>query len=352
MKIEKFNKLKSKLETFAFEENFKPLATTLYYFSFLGNVFLILFSFFFIKDVTNTIPLLFEGQNIFFSIFVLLFMVGYELFKRFSFEQLTTSILKTRKFTVNIFLGTAICLALVTGSFYLSLNGAHRLIDNSDKIELVTDNTINKKTDSISLYYNKQISVNQSQISKLYENDTDGLLGKYEKSSLEKFQKTIKELDSIKRAEIKLIESKYQNKNTNKLDELQQNDTAFAFMVFFLEFIILIGVAFDAYYTWTSFENMSRLLKSTKFQEVQEYTKILRVIYENGKNRKDDIVMDYTKLKAICDIHGIPVNENYINKFLETCNNFGILSKTRDEKYSFLVDYNDAKNLLEEQFYL
>jgi len=352
MKIDKFNKLKSKLETFAFEENFSPLAKTLYYFSFLGNIFLVLFSFFFIKDVTNTIPSLFTGQSIFFSIFVLVFMTLYELFKRFSFEQLTTAILKTRKFTVNLFLGIIICLSLVVGSFYLSLNGAHRLIDNTEQVVTISDNAISDKTDSINNYYNKQISINQSQITKLYSNDTDGILRTREKTSLETFQKNIKELDSIKRAEIKLIETKYQTKDVGKLDKLKQNDIAFAFMVFFLEFIILIGVAFNSYYTWTSFENMGRLLKTTKFQEVQEYTKILRIIYENGKNIKDDQVMDYTKIKALCDIHGIAINESYINKFLETCNNFGILNKARDDKYSFLVNYDEAKNLLEEQFYL
>ncbi len=131
MKLDKYFRLKNDLETFNFEKNFNPLSKTLYYFSFLGNIFLILFSYFFIKDVTNSIPVLFTGQGIFFSIFIILFMTGYELFKRFAFEQLTFSIVKLRKFTVNIALGVLVTLALVTGSFYLSLKGAHRLIDTA-----------------------------------------------------------------------------------------------------------------------------------------------------------------------------------------------------------------------------
>ena len=85
MKLDKFFKLKNELETFNFENNFNSLSKTLYYFSFLGNIFLILFSYFFIKDVTNSIPVLFTGQGVFFSIFIILFMTGYELFKRFAF---------------------------------------------------------------------------------------------------------------------------------------------------------------------------------------------------------------------------------------------------------------------------
>ena len=86
MKLDKFFKLKNELETFSFENNFSSLSKTLYYFSFLGNIFLVLFSYFFIKDVTNSIPVLFTGQGVFFSIFIILFMTGYELFKRFTFE--------------------------------------------------------------------------------------------------------------------------------------------------------------------------------------------------------------------------------------------------------------------------
>ena len=115
MKLDKFFKLKNNLETFNFENNFNSLSKTLYYFSFLGNIFLVLFSYFFIKNVTNSIPTLFTGQGVFFSIFIILFMVGYELFKRFAFEQLTSTILRLRKFTLNILLGTLVSLVLVAG---------------------------------------------------------------------------------------------------------------------------------------------------------------------------------------------------------------------------------------------
>ena len=71
-------------------------------------------------------------------------MTGYELFKRFSFEQLTGTILRLRKITVNIVLGILVSLVLVTGSFYLSLNGAHRLIDTKDAVLTTVDSSITK----------------------------------------------------------------------------------------------------------------------------------------------------------------------------------------------------------------
>ena len=41
MKIDKFNALKDKFEISNFEKNYFSLDKTLYYFSFLGNIFLI-----------------------------------------------------------------------------------------------------------------------------------------------------------------------------------------------------------------------------------------------------------------------------------------------------------------------
>ena len=156
MKLDKYNKLRAKFELFSFENNFFTLDKVLYYFSFLGNIFLVLFSYFFIKDITNTIPPLFPGQDIFFSIFIILFMSGYELFKRFSFEQLIVSFIQAGKATVSNALGTILCLGLIAGSFYLSLNGAHRLVDTSETLVAKTDSTITLQQDSIAKYYDKE----------------------------------------------------------------------------------------------------------------------------------------------------------------------------------------------------
>ena len=247
MKLDKFFQLKNELETFNFEKNFNPLSRTLYYFSFLGNIFLILFSYFFIKDVTNTIPTLFPGQGIFFSMFIILFMTGYELFKRFAFEQLTSTILRVRKFTFNIAIGLLVTLSLVTGSFYLGLNGAHRLIDNSETIETTADQTVSAKTDSIAKYYDKEIDFYRNQVSRTRADR------KYRDSIVAVLQTT-------KDTKIKDIESKTKGKSSIKIEELKQNNLAFAIMVFFLELIILIGVAFNAYYIWTSYDEMKNLL--------------------------------------------------------------------------------------------
>ena len=49
MKLDKFQELKVKLEILKLEKNFFALDRVLYYFSFLGNIFLVYFGYFFIS---------------------------------------------------------------------------------------------------------------------------------------------------------------------------------------------------------------------------------------------------------------------------------------------------------------
>ena len=224
MKLDKYFKLKNDLETFSFERNFNSLSNTLYYFSFLGNIFLVLFSYFFIKNVTNSIPHLFPGQDLFFSIFIILFMTGYELFKRFAFEQLTSTILRLKTITFNIVIGVLVCGILVAGSFYLSLNGAHRLIDTSETIATKADSTLSLKTDSIAKYYDEEIQFYRNQPStrkadRLYRDSIVNVL------QIQKDQK------------LNELESKINKKTEVQSNTVSENSLAFAVMVFFLELI-------------------------------------------------------------------------------------------------------------------
>ena len=335
MKLDKFYKLKNELETFSFENNFSSLSKTLYYFSFLGNIFLILFSYFFIKDVTDSIPNLFTGQGLFFSIFIVLFMTGYELFKRFAFEQLTSTVLRVRKASVNVIVGTFTCIILVAGSFYLSLNGAHRLIDNSETIEITTDQTISTKVDSVAKYYDKEIEFYRNQRASTRADR------KYRDSIVAVLQTT-------KDTKIKEIESKTEGKSAAKVEELKQNDFAFAAMVFFLELIILIGVAFAAYYRWTSYDEMKNLLSTPKFKQMETNVRLLKLFYQNGRKKEQDPILAVTKLTALAKANKIGITLGEIKTFITLCQELEIVTGTRRKKV-YNVSYEKAKQLIETQ---
>ncbi len=335
MKLDKFFQLKNDLETFSFEKNFNSLSKTLYYFSFLGNIFLILFSYFFIKNVTDSIPHLFPGQDLFFSIFIILFMTGYELFKRFSFEQLALSILRNRLVNFNNVIGFLVCGVLVAGSFYLSLNGAHRLIDTSETISVKADSTLSNKTDSIAKYYDKEIQFYRNQpgtrkADRLYRDSIVNVL------SVQKEQK------------INELESKVTKKTEVQSSTLKENNTAFALMVVFLELIILIGVAFNAYYIWTSYDEMKQIMSTPKYKQLEINLRLLKLYYQNGRKKEQDPVLARTKLIALVASSKIPCNQTDINNFIALCSELEITTGSRRKKV-YNMNYEKAKGLLENQ---
>jgi hypothetical protein len=318
MKLSKYFKLKNQLEIQPFQSSFNTLKEVLYYFSFLGNIFLILFGFFFIKNVTDSIPPLFANQAVFFGIFVALFLTGYELFKRYALEQLVIAVLKAKKPTVNTFLGALVCVGLIAGSFYLSLNGAHRLIDNTESIASTTETKQSSTLDSIAQPYNKKIVVYQSQLDKvLTKSDTNGTYNRAQRKLISKYELQIKQLENERDQKIKLVDSSLQiklgAKQDTQLSKNKENDIAFVFMTFFLEFIIL-----------RRGEKMKYLLHDKPQIEVRY--KLLDFVYNNRK--KGSTIPHKNQILSLIKINNISINEEQVDEFYEFCIATGIVEET------------------------
>lgn len=343
MKLSKYFQLKTILEIQPFQSSFFTLKTVLYYFSFLGNIFLILFGFFFIKNVTDSIPSLFLYQSLFFNIFITLFLTGYELFKRYALEQFIISILKVRKITGGLFLGLIVVVGLTMGSFYLSLNGAHRLIDNSSTIESKVDETVMSKTDSISNLYYKRINTiekrrdsKQQALEKILAGSNDeGNYNYQQRRNIKTFENDIskmnEEISSIeveRDGKIKQVDSvlttKLSAKAKKQLKTNAENDVAFVFMTFFLEFIILIGVGFHGYYMIGSYMEMKRLLMNKPQLEVRY--KLLELFYNNKK--KGDQIIEKNLVLLTIKINNLNITEDQVDEFYEFCAASGI---TKDD---------------------
>jgi hypothetical protein len=260
-------------------------------------------------------------------------MTGYELFKRFSFQQLTGTILRLRKITINIVLGILVSLVLVTGSFYLSLNGAHRLIDTSGTVQTAVDSSINKQTDSLAKYYDKEISFYRAQPSRTRADRQyrDSIVGVLQKTKDEKLQSA---------------ESKISNKSEAQLSKVQENGTAFAIMVFFLELIILIGVAFDAYYVWTSYDEMKKLLLTSKYKQLEINSNLLKLYYQNGRKKEQDPTISRSKMLSLVKAAKLSVTQSDINGFLALCSELEIVTGSRRKKV-YNIDYEKAKEIIE-----
>ena len=336
MKIDKFNKLKLKLEVFKLEQNYMTLDKVLYYFSFLGNIFLIYFGYFFVKSITSTIPPLFPFQDMFFTIFVALFLTGYELTKRFTLEQFFTTILQVKRITGGIFIAGMICSFLIAGSFYLSIKGAHRLVDNSETIVAKTDSTITLQRDSIAKYHDNKITYYRSQ-------PGSKRIDRVRKDS------AINAEEQAKAAEIQKLEDKAQAKASTAVDKNMENSTAFLFITIFLEMIVLIGVGFDAFYTLGSYEETKKLLQTPKFKQLELNLKLLKLYYQNGKKVVGDQTLSFNKFQSLVQTQKIDASQKDLKTFIVLCQELDIIKEFRGRKKQFMIPYQEAKDLLENQ---
>ena len=340
MKLDKFQKLKVRLEILKLEKNFFALDRVLYYFSFLGNIFLVYFGYFFIKNIVDTLPQMFPYQTEFLSVFIALFLAGYELTKRFAIEQLSIYFIQIRKFfTWNGIVGSLCVAFLIAGSFYLSLNGAHRLVDSSATIETAIDNNIQIKADSITKYYDKEIAYYRSQPSRTKADR------KYRDS-------IVTALQINKDVKVKEAENKTLGRSETVLAKNKENDTAFVFMTFFLEFIIALGVAFNSVYTLGSYDETKKLLSTPKYKQAELNLTLLKLYYQNGKKLPGDPVLSFNKMISLVKNQKVNCTQTEVRNFVVYCTELDIIKEVRARKKEYQVDYATAKSLIENELVL
>ena len=368
MNLQRFEKLRQRFEGTSFENNFTTINKILYYFSYLGNIFLILFSYFFLKTVTNAIPQLFPGQDVFFSIFIILFMTGYELFKRFAIEQLFQNLfLKKRGLTM--LAGGLVCASLTVGSFYLSIKGSHRLIDDTKALAIQSDSLANGELDQLRTKYEadyklvqNQIESNTSLINKTVDAGTqqNRILTRSEQNNITKWGLQV---DKLKLEKDK-IDSTYQANKTaieqrdyvSDVDEAtgQENDLAFYLLTIFLEILIIIGVGFNGYYSVMCFEQMKTIMSSSKYGRLRTNLALLRVFYYDGKKTAGDPCPSDSKFITLARLQGFNLNTKQIQDFIVLLNQLEIVEMRSETNYGlaipnarvYTMSYNDAVELL------
>jgi hypothetical protein len=244
--------------------------------------------------------------------------------------------MQIRKMTGGIFIAGMICSFLIAGSFYLSIKGAHRLVDNSETIAITVDSTTTLKQDSIAKYYDKEITY--------YRNQPGS-----KKSDRVYRDSIVNALQQTKDAKIQQLETKTQTKANTAMDKNMENSTAFLFITIFLELIVLIGVGFDAFYTLGSYEETKKLLQTPKFKQLELNLRLLKLYYQNGKKAVGDQTLPFSKFQSLVQTQKIDCSQKDLKSFVILCQELDIIKEFRGRKKEFMLTYQQAKDLLENQ---
>lgn len=385
LKVEEYNKLQKEIKEKDFHSNYSSFSKISYYLSFIGNLFSILFAYFFVYGIINS-TILEPTTSTTVLVFLItgLILVGTEIIKRFVFDKFSQSYIKF-KFSVNetVVLGF-VSLAFVVFSFYLSLNGAKEYANKDKEIKNNVEQNVDTYEDSIKNIYQVKIdkldSINNSILSQNNKIDEDitninnSILSidgndwssNQKRNSLKELSKarttdkernnqrlkdndiSVKEMKKEQESDIK----KYLDKQEVKAEEMildnADNPTRFIIFSTVIEFLILFGIYFMNYYKIRSVRDYEgKASKDPKFKQYNGWNEILDVIYSNAK--MGDYIPFKAELLKILKTNSNSMSPKEAENALTVMTRIGILSK-RGSKKEISMTQGEARERIREYF--
>lgn len=350
MNLEIFEKLRGKFENKNFEKDYYYIERTLFVSSLFGNLLSIIFAFFFVNSIVKNAAVHFPGQQYILPLFIVVFLTMFELLKRFTFANITYTYFTAKRLTTKFLIGAMFATVLISGSFYLALNGAQRYVSKADQITLNTDSIIVQNTNDLNLQYNAEISKAEDKINYVYSAANSRKrksLTTEEIVVVKSWENDIKELKKERDSKIENVKQEVLSKTDKKLETNNESQIAFILLFAFVELLILIGVGFHAYYTFSSFtETKEKLDANPNYKKLGEYSELLQVLFNNGKLTVNDELPGANRFRELVGAKiKIKPSQRAVKEFLALTNHLNITyshNSTRRAK----VAYTEAKDIL------
>lgn len=370
MKLEEIKKLKEELKEKNFSNSYGGASKFFNYFSYIANLFSIVFAYFFIYEIASSaiIDMTDSIHNVivFTSILILTCL---ELIKRFVFDKFSISFIRNKysfQDAESKILGL-ISILLVVTSFYLSNNGAHKLADSSDKIKDGSEqeitaykDTLTKKYDSKIIYLedlNKTLITDkqkyESSLNEIYADATlskaeiakgekryKGFISKKEAEIVSNEQK-IKTINDEKKAEIVTFEAKKNDKANKKIES--NSSTPFMFLIFstIIEFLILFGIWFINFYKVKSVDDFDKQAsKDPKYKSYIQWTEFVNMLYKQD-TRIGDVLPFRVEMMKIFKSNNMDISVKEYDDLVKMFVHISIL-KPKGNKKAIAVNKEDA----------
>ena len=350
----------------SYSEKFKVIRISSIIFSFFGNITSIFFAFFFFLSLFSTI--LFNINSLYIGIGVVLFLGIFEYIKRYVFDLFSIELLKNEKFNKNKIIFLITTLVMVSFSFFFSLNGAQRLVNNESIIKEQINYNIKSKTDSINnFYFDNYIKPYQDEnmnlISQQAEltNQQSQLVNKgWNTTKVSKQLQTINEqiftnkskiskYENERNSKISKLETSEQNKLTSEQNKNNTNIFYFLLLSTIIELIIIAGVFYNRYYTFRTIkEYEDETVNTLAYKNWKMYSQILDIIF--SKDIKiNEYVSSLNSIMETIDANDLNISKSDLTKSFKTFNYLGI-TETKGPKRLLRMSKTKANELLKNYF--
>lgn len=380
MDLNKYDKLRKKINTKDFEGNNSALDKWLFKFSFVGNVSSIFFAYFLVyPSLLKAIKTNFIngdwGITIAF-ILTIAFLLVFEITKRYFIKNFSNDfVVNQRKVGFKMLSWLTISVVVIILSFYLSVTGSKNLATTSSFKNTVAKTEIVSEINNLNLIYDRKKSlyvkdneslraINIELRLKMKETPLNYITARREyQTSIDKNTELIKGND----VEIKVIDADLQLKinelnsdlNATKSgneNEDNKNKLLFIIIVCFNELIIIGGLYFREYFEYNLY-----IINQDRFEKIYKkknrYRALITFIYQDGKLTAGETVMSGIKLKeVVADKANIQNSSKFVDEFLHDMNRLNIfttIGKRRNIVASFtealdkIENYDDTYRILE-----
>ena len=350
----------------SYSEKFKIVRFSSLIFSFFGNITSIFFAYFFFLSLFSTI--LFNINIFLIGVGVVLFLGIFEYIKRYVFDLFSIELLKNEKFNKNKIFFLITTLLMVGFSFFFSLNGAQRLINNETFIEEKIDYNINYMTDSINNFYlinyikpyqeeNRNLIIQQAELT----NQLTHLVNKgWNTTKVSNQLNSINNQINNNKEKIAVYELE-RNNNIKKIEisekktlstEQNKNSTNifyFLFLSTIIELIIIAGVFYNRYYTFRSIkEYEDETVNTLAYKNWKMYSDILDIIFSKDIKINEYLSSTVSILETI-DANDLNISKTDLTKCFKTFNYLGI-TETKGPKRLLRQSKKKSEELLKTYF--
>lgn len=279
---------------------------------------------------------------------VVVFLTAYEFLKRFIFRRLTVNILTGKsKFTFKNFVGIIFTGLLIAGSFYMSVNGAKQVVDNTKNIQQTSDSTLTTQKEVIDSTYNAEIKVLNDKIKFCYDNavkrDSKWGLTRSEKEDTRRWETDIKVLKAEKETKLADLQKSIEKKADTEIVSTKSNVFTFFLLSTFIELLILIGVGFNAYYWFYSYnEYKLKITRNPNYKKYKMFDYLLTILYQNGAKVVDDEVPNMEDFVKLIKVHECDATPTDSENFMTMAFQLGII-KQPNEKVKINISLQEAQ---------
>ena len=366
MNYDVYQSLKDTVKPEDFYTKFKGLKSLLFWLSFAGNLFCIVFAYFHVngsilETISTPTPNTVLGIMAL-SIFVLFAL---EALKRLVFAKLTRTLVEHRMRWVGGELNAlaAASLVLVAASFYLSLTGAQQYADKEDKVTSQVQGNVSAYQDSAKVQTERKISTLDERSARLSQTNA-GLNEKALTLStsrradlmqaiaannrlLAKNDEAVKELKKERDVDVAKFETRAKDQGGAVVAKSKQNVVRFVSFSALAEIIILFGVFFVGYFPYRAKVEYDRLFDSDpKYRTFEHYKELLQIIFKAGAQAGGYVITKIEMLKMLRLANVNPASKE-LDDMVKVLRHLDIL-RQRGSKNVFNVEHEKAVVLVKD----